>query len=173
MDCVRHASFKGLCASLVRYLAAVYALSVSASAASAEPPPALSDAIRKYMYQFVSDVPDNSPFRFALEDLNGDGRADAIVLMSGPRWCGSGGCTMLILQGVDNGFEFVCKSTITSEPIRVSKKTVHGWRTLIVYSKTKGNVLMPLHEWRRYPLNPSMQPRASRAEMNAAEIVIE
>ncbi|HEY6618614.1 MAG TPA: hypothetical protein VIY68_03630 [Steroidobacteraceae bacterium] len=125
------------------------------------------------MYWFVSDVPDDSPFRFALVDLNGDSRADAIVLMSGPRWCGSGGCTMLIFQGVDNGFEFFSKSTITSEPIRVSRKKVHGWRTLIVYSKGKGNVLMRLTESRRYPLNPSMQRKASRAEVDAAEIAIQ
>src|ERR1700676_2125153 len=99
MDSVRRASFEGFCASMARYLAVVFVLSVSATAASAEPPRALSDAVQSYIYQHITDVMYDKTFRFALEDLNGDGRADAIVLMSGPPWCGSGGCTMLIFQG--------------------------------------------------------------------------
>jgi hypothetical protein len=160
-------------ASVLSYLVAACVLSGSAAAASAEPPRALTDAIQRYTYAFVTDLVDGSPFRFALEDLNGDGRPDAIVLMSGPTWCGSGGCTMLVFRGVDNGFEFFSKSTVTSEPIRISKKRVHGWRTLIVHSKGKGNVLMPLNEWRTYPPNPSLQPGASRAEVDAADIAIQ
>ena len=80
---------------------------------------------------------------------------------------------MLIFQGAENGFKFVSKSTITNPPIRVSKKAVHGWRTLIVSSKGKGDVLMRLNKSLQYPLNPSMQPTASRAEVDAAEIAIQ
>jgi hypothetical protein len=172
MDCGPRA-YKGFRASIARNLIGAYAFSVSAMAASAEPPPALSDAVKTYIYQYVTDVAYDEKFRFALEDLNGDGRADAIVLMSGPRWCGSGGCTMFIFQGVENGFEFVSKSTVTSPPIRISKKTVRGWRTLIVFSKGKGDVELRLNESLKYPLNPSMQPKASHAEVDASNVVIQ
>jgi hypothetical protein len=157
---------------MMRYFVIVYLLSVSAAAAAAEPPRALSDEVQSYILQYVTDVAYDDPFRFALVDLNGDGRADAIVLTSGPLWCGSGGCTMLIFQGVENGFEFVSKSTISNPPIRVSKTTVHGWRTLIVYSKGKGDVSMRFNKSLRYPLNPSTQPKASGAEVDAADIAI-
>ena len=129
--------------------------------------------MQSHIYQHITDVVYDETFRFALEDLNGDGRADAIVLMSGPAWCGSGGCTMFIFQGVENGFEFVSKSTITNTPIRISKKTVHGWRTLIVFSNGKGDVALHLNKARQYPLNPSMQPKASRAELDTATTVIQ
>jgi hypothetical protein len=172
MDSERRA-FERFRASMARCLIIVYALSVSAMAASAEPPRALSDAVQRYIYQNITDVVYDETFRFALQDLNGDGRADAIVLMSGPAWCGSGGCTMFIFQGVGNGFEFVSKSTITNTPIRISKKTVRGWRTLIVYSKGKGDVALRLNKSLRYPLNPSVQPKASRAEVDAADIAIQ
>lgn len=34
----------------------------------------------------------------AWRDLNGDQIKDAVVLLQGKEWCGSGGCTMLIYQ---------------------------------------------------------------------------
>jgi hypothetical protein len=80
---------------------------------------------------------------------------------------------MLIFQGVENGFDFVSQSTICNPPIRVSKTTAHGWRTLIVFAKGKGGVLMRLNKSVQYPLNPSMQPKASRAEVDEAEIAIQ
>ena len=158
---------------MLRFLMIGYALSVSAVAVGAEPPRAISDAVQKYIYLNVTDVEHEETFRFALVDLNGDGRADAIALMAGPDWCGSGGCTMLIFRGVETGFEFVSKVTIANPPIRVSKKAVHGWRTLIVSSKGKGDVVLRLNKSLKYPLNPSIQPKVSAAELNAADIAIQ
>ncbi len=145
----------------------------SSIAATAEPPPALSEAVNKYIYEHITDVAYNDPYRFALEDLNGDGRADAIVLMSGSGWCGSGGCTMFIFKRVETGYEFICASTITSTPIRISSKRAHGWRSLIVFSKGKGNVEMRFTRDFRYPGNPSMQPKASQTDVDAARIAIQ
>ena len=154
------------------YLAIVVLIGTWAPLARGEPPPALSSAVQKYICRYPTDVVSHDPFRFALRDLNDDGRPDAVVLMSGRDWCGSGGCTMLIFQGVENGFQFVSASTITSEPIRISKKRTHGWHSLIVYSKGKGDVVMRFTEAGRYPGNPSMQPRASRMELDAASVAI-
>jgi hypothetical protein len=170
---MRFAWLKGLRRSLAHGLATAIVMGVWSPPALAAPPPALSDAVRKYIYQYVTDVVSDEPFRFALVDLNNDGRDDAIVLMSDSGWCGSGGCTMLIFQGVDGGFEYVCSSTVTSAPIRVSKKIVRGWRSLIVFSKGKGDVAMRFTETARYPGNPSMQPKASRQEIDAASVAIQ
>jgi hypothetical protein len=148
-------------------------LSISVAAGAAEPPRALSEAVHSYVYQYITDVEYDETFRFALKDLNDDGHADAIVLMSGPTWCGSGGCTMLVFRGAGNGFELVSKSTIINPPIRISKKLVWGWRTLIVASKGKGNVVLRPNKAHRYPLNPSMQPQAPQAEVDAADIAIQ
>src|SRR2546422_5453095 len=46
-------------------------------------------------------------FRHSFTDLDGDGRAEALVLLRGNVWCGSGGCTMLVFRGTDAGFTFV------------------------------------------------------------------
>jgi hypothetical protein len=164
---------KALRRSLAHGLAITAVVGVWAPLATAAPPPSLSDAVRKYIYRHVTDVVGEDPFRFALVDLNGDGREDAIVLMSASDWCGSGGCTMLIFRGVESGFEYICSSTVTLAPIRVSKKMVRGWRSLIVFSKGKGDVVMRFTEAARYPGNPSVQPKASRSEVDAASFAIQ
>jgi hypothetical protein len=114
---------------------------------------------------------DTPRFKHALADLNNDGVIDAIVLLLDPTWCGSGGCTALIFRGTKTGFTFISESTITNEPIRVLRERALGWRTLIVYSKGKGDVLM-CFDGKRYPLNPSTQPKATSAQLNDAQIVM-
>ncbi len=159
--------------ALMRFALTVILVELSSIAASAEPPPALSEALNKYIYEHITDVAYNDPYRFALEDLNGDGRADAIVLMSGSGWCGSGGCTMFIFEGVEDGYGFISASTITSAPIRIAKRRTNGWHSLIVFSKAKGNVMLRFTKDFRYPGNPSMQPKASQADVDAATIAIQ
>ena len=131
--------------------------------------PGLVAAIQRYVEK--KGEHDTPLFQHAFIDLNGDGRADAIVLLSGPTWCGSGGCTMLIFRGTKTGFSFVSGSTVTSEPIRVSREKAAGWRTLIVHSKGKGDVQMHF-DGTRYPLNPSVQPTATPAQLSGAQIVM-
>lgn len=73
-------------------------------------------------------------------DLNGDGCPDAIVLLTGNKWCGSGGRNMLVFQGTKTGFTFVSASTVTQEPVAVLPETRHGWHTLVVRSGRVGNI---------------------------------
>ena len=103
---------------------------------------------------------------------NDDGRDDAIVLLSGPKHCGSGGCTMLVFRGTEQGFSLVSASNIVMGPIRVSAKSVEGWRSLIVYSKGKGEVVLRF-SGSRYPSDPSLQPAASRLELETAASAIQ
>jgi len=78
---------------------------------------------------------------------------------------------MLVFRGANDGFTFVSASTITNEPIRVSPENVHGWKTLIVYSKGKGDVLMQFNGT-HYPLNPSLQSKATTGQVEASELLL-
>lgn len=111
-------------------------------------------------------------YRQALTDLDDDRRADVIVLLNGPDWCGTGGCQMLVFRGTTAGFEFVSASSVASEPIRVSPMKSNGWRTLIVSSKGRGDVLLPF-DGTRYPSNASTADKATGAQARAAATIID
>jgi hypothetical protein len=133
-------------------------------------PPALAAAVQRHIAaEGAHELP---VLRHALADLNGDGRDDAVVLLTGSDWCGSGGCTMLVFRGTPAGFAYVSGSTITYDPIRILPEKVRGWYTLVVYSKGRGDVLMRF-DGTRYPLNPSRQPKASQAQVRAARVVLQ
>jgi uncharacterized protein YecT (DUF1311 family) len=110
-------------------------------------------------------------FRFAFADLDTDDIKDAVVLMSGGRSCGSGGCNMLVFRGTKAGFTYVSSSTITNAPLKVLPERNAGWRSIVVYAKTVGEVVMRF-DGKGYPLNPSTQPKATTAQLSLARTIL-
>lgn len=101
---------------------------------------------------------DQSTFNVAFNDLNQDGIDDAIVLLNGQNWCGSGGCTMLIFKGkADEQFELLSKTTLVDRPVYATTYTQNGWKQLLVYSRKHGQVMLK-YDGKQYPLNPSLLP---------------
>jgi hypothetical protein len=99
--------------------------------------------------------------------LHGDDRTQWIVYLSGGGWCGSGGCTMLVLEPTATSFHTIAYTTITWPPIRVLDTQTHGWHDLGVIMADKN-----IHQdyevrlrfnGRHYPGNPSLQPRTRRS----------
>ncbi len=112
----------------------------------------------------------------ALVDLNGDGAPEAIVYLSDGGWCGSGGCTTLILARTDSGFRLVTKVTVTRPPIRVLAGTSHGWHDIAVWVRgggiLKGYEAELRFDGKTYPNNPSMRPALHLAGRVAGRIVV-
>ncbi len=132
--------------------------------------PALEKSLKEWA------APDPVPAcHHALADLNDDGRMDAIVLISDPDYCGSGGCTMVIFQGTAQGFKYISRSTITNEPVQLLPETSHGWHTLVVSvsggGATPGEALLRF-SGSNYPLNPTVQPYATPAELKSARSLL-
>jgi len=122
-------------------------------------------------YQPEDYVIDNK-YKSALVDLNDDKIADALVLFDDPGSCGTGGCRLEIYRGTKRGFEFLSRSTITLPPIRVTSEKRYGWKTLIVLSGGTGSVLLRFNG-SRYPLNPSLQPKAIPSQIDSAITVLD
>jgi hypothetical protein len=143
------------------------AAAVSFSAAAlADSPAGLARAVNAFAAP--SSI---TAFRYALYDLNGDGIADAVVLITDNRWCGSGGCAMLVFRGTGGGFKLLSKATISNEPILVLPKTVHGWHTLLV--SVRGGGIKPglatmSFKGQGYPRNPTLEPREKHASADGA-----
>ncbi|MFC3901280.1 hypothetical protein [Acinetobacter marinus] len=93
----------------------------------------------------------------AWRDLNGDQIKDAVVLLQGKEWCGSGGCTMLIYHAKnDHSLTLVTKTTVTNTPIYQLSTKQNGWSDLSVYSKGVGQVKLSF-DGKSYPSNPSLE----------------
>lgn len=89
-------------------------------------------------------------------DLNGDQIKDAVVLLQGTEWCGSGGCTMLIYHAKnDHSLSLITKTTVTDTPIYQLSTKQNGWSDLSVYSKGVGQVKLSF-DGQSYPTNPSL-----------------
>jgi|GEM_PF-428679 len=122
--------------------------------------PALQRAIIQFMQ--AEKVPGDGEQTFLADfvDLNGDSTPDAIVILTGSYWCGTGGCTMLVFQGEDKTFRFVSRSTLVRPPVTVSETKTNGWRDLVLTVSGGG---MPARtvalkfDGKNYPLNPSVQ----------------
>jgi hypothetical protein len=79
--------------------------------------------------------PDIKPdhYDIARADLNADGKEDVLALMNGKSsYFGSGGATMFILKGTDDGFESLGSIKVVREPIYARKSGHHGFRDLLV-----------------------------------------
>lgn len=130
--------------------------------------PASDGNLSAVVAQFTEE--DSPQYQHALVDLDNDGTDDALVLLEGMGWCGSGGCTMLVLKGTNAGYVVVSNTTVTRAPLRVSKPVSNGWRDLIVHSDDAERLMQ--FDGDAYPPNPSMQPSATKAQIDSAEIIL-
>ena len=80
------------------------------------------------------DIDDqDASFSAAFVDLNGDGRRDALVLVSGPGWCGTGGCQFYVLEHRGDRYRLKGRMPTTKAPISVLNHSTNGWRDIATF----------------------------------------
>ncbi|APE28397.1 hypothetical protein [Aurantiacibacter gangjinensis] len=84
---------------------------------------------------FVAANYDVTTFESAAVDLNGDGSDEHVVLLTEPGRCGTGGCTMLVLQRTPDGFQEIGRSPTTQGPVRLSPESRNGWQILLTVER--------------------------------------
>jgi hypothetical protein len=136
------------------------------------------NSLRKFLQDYVGDSDDKETTRYdsAFVDLKDDGAKEAIVYLSGDGWCGSGGCTTLVLAPAGSSYRVVAKITITRPPIRVLTSKSNGWHNISVL--VGGGGPQPGYEaelrfdGNSYPINPSTPPARRLAGKGAGEVVV-
>jgi hypothetical protein len=157
---------------------------VIASLAGAQPrADTLPSSVDQSLKQFLqTNAPKNNNndkttrYIAVFRDLNGDGTPEAIVYFMGRRWCGSGGCLMLILKQDGSSWEYVTKTTITRLPIRVLTHVSHGWHSISVWVQgggiRRGYEAELRFNGKTYPTNPTVPPARRLKKKPAGEDVI-
>jgi len=118
----------------------------------------------------------NATYISTFQDLNGDGKPEAIVQFTSRDWCGTGGCTILILQQKGETWKIVTRIIVAHAPIRVLNKIHKGWHSIGVLVCGGGIIEcyeaeLP-YDGKTYAKNPTVPP-ARRSEGNQkGEVVI-
>ena len=99
-------------------------------------------------------------------DLNNDGKKEIFVNFMTPYFCGTGGCSILLLN---DKIEPITKFTVTRTPLYVEKSAENGWRNLLTQSE--GNWRKLIYKENSYPTNPSMVETSKDAASDDAEVI--
>lgn len=94
-------------------------------------------------------------FIFFEFDLNEDGSKEIFVGLTGPYFCGSGGCSQFIL---DAKGEVISSFTVSDYPVVISTETSNDWRDLFILSGGAYRVVK--FDGQSYPFNPSLLPKS-------------
>lgn len=99
-------------------------------------------------------------------DLNNDGKKEIFINFFTPYFCGSGGCTLALL---DSDLKLINRFTVTRTPITIDSKTENGWKVLWLQD---GNAWKKLiNKNGKYPSNPSLIENTKEApETNALKL---
>lgn len=92
-------------------------------------------------------------FIFFEYDLNDDGKKEILVGLTGPYFCGSGGCTQYIL---DNQGAVISRFTVADYPVVIDTEKSSSWKNLFIRSGSKNRIVK--FDGKKYPSNPSLQP---------------
>ena len=92
-------------------------------------------------------------FRLFEHNLNTDPEKEIFVGLTGSNFCGSGGCTVLLLSPKG---ELITRFTVTGDPILIADTKTKGWNDLILHSNGKDHLMK--FDGKTYASNPSTQP---------------
>lgn len=92
-------------------------------------------------------------FKVFEHNINEDTKKEIFVGLTGSYFCGSGGCTVLLLNPEG---ELITKFTVTEYPLLIAETYTKGWNDLILHSQGKDHLMK--FNGKTYPSNPSIQP---------------
>jgi hypothetical protein len=142
----------------------------------ADPKIAVEQFLREYLHDPQFGKEKTTQFSIAFVSLDGSPRNEVVVYLSGTDWCGSGGCTLLVLEPNGSSYSVVGRTTIVRLPVRVLNTRTNGWRDLSVW--VRGGGIRPGYEaalpfnGTKYASNPSVPPARPLKKGAPGEVII-
>jgi hypothetical protein len=81
-------------------------------------------------------------YSIARAHLSANKRSEIIVYITGQGWCGSGGCTALILEPEGTSYRVITYLTLARLPIRILPAKTNGWQDIAMLV-AGGGILHP------------------------------
>lgn len=102
-------------------------------------------------------------------DLNNDGNKEVFVNFVSPYFCGSGGCTLLLLN---SDLKLITKFTVTRTPIYAEKELANGYKKLL--NESGGEWKELIYDGKQYPSNPTLLKKSKIEQPSyEAEIIFD
>jgi hypothetical protein len=171
------ARVKGLGCTLILFLGCcAAAIGTEASSGAHDPSPTENESLKTFLRSSFADAIDPTT-RYTAASVNLGGAARVlIVYVTGRSWCGTGGCTTLILAPRASSCKVISVVTVTRLPIRVLTTKTNGWYDISVW--VEGGGIQTGYEaklrfdGKTYPRNPTVRPAQPLRPGIAGEIVI-
>lgn len=84
-------------------------------------------------------------------DMNDDEKKEIWVAHTGPYFCGTGGCTLLLLNPEGQA---ITTFTVSETPVVIATESNNGWRNIFISHGGKYRLLK--YDGKSYPSNPSL-----------------
>ena len=120
--------------------------------------------VKKAVYSYVAPhdpTPEASLWRVDWADVNSDSLVDALAFAADPDWCGSGGCTLLIIEAIPEvdheelgAYAVAGEIGMVSGPIVMSAAQHYGWHDLVVHDE-EGTRRRLSFDGETYPVSPA------------------
>ena len=127
--------------------------------------PPLNNSLEDFLRSYIGVPTKGRTTRYsaAFVDLRDDGTREAIVYLTSDGWCGTGGCTLLILAPEGASYSVITKIPGVRLPVRVLAATSNGWHDIsVVTGKPLYEAVVPF-DGETYPSSASMPPAARPA----------
>lgn len=134
---------------------------------------AIEKAVKDY---YADDELASYPYLYQYIDLNNDGTNEAVVLLGGINFAGSGGQTMLVMKFENKEWSTFSRSTLANQPIIISDSMTNGYKDIVLYVSgggAEGNYHTLKYDGTSYPLNPSTQDIVSDKSVAGTAIMSE
>jgi hypothetical protein len=138
-----------------------------------------SEPLKAYLRDYLSlggKVPPDTTTRITTVKVKANnGKTEDVVYILGQRWCGSGGCTLLVLEPTESSFNVLGRVTIVQLPVRLLSSMQNGHPDIGV--TVQGGGVLAGYEavlsfnGKSYPRNPSLPP-ARKATAVQGKVII-
>jgi hypothetical protein len=144
-------------------------------AAPTGPSEPLKEFLRSYLNPGQVAADETTRITAVSVKTKGKAAEEQVVYVSGQGWCGSGGCTLFILEPNDSSFRVLGRVTIVQLPVRLLSSIEHGHPDIGVW--VQGGGIQPGYEavlsfdGTTYHENPSLPPARQITGTQGKEII--